>query len=301
MPLACLDAGCDLVANSAYSEVYGVPLSLLGAKPRLVTATSTVSCGLGFFGYGAVGLCAWDCLGQDATAASKAMLLSGAAVMASSSAVLVYTVLTKLDGAVCSWCYLSAALSFAMFGLASTIPRREELTTAWVPGSALAGVVAVSLLTVFNTVDDAAVARDIVIDYSVWSTGGVDAMGRVFVQDPVVTAEASGETIALAKRLREAGVRMFGAFWCDHCYDQKQSFGKGAMEFFPYVECYPDGYRKVRSFVGALARGQLLRGPGRETRIGVRRRRRQGISDVDVRSETDRGRAVYRVPGTRIE
>ena len=233
------------MVNSAYSEIYGIPVSLLGAKPRLDMA-STGSCEVGFFGYGAVGLCAWDCLSQEVPTMSKALLLCSAAVMASSSAVLVYTLLTKLDGAFCSWCYLSAALSFAIFGLALTIPRREERLTVWVPSSALAGVVAASLLTVFNTVDDAAVAKDIVIDYSVSPAGGVDAMRCMFVQNPVVTAEASGETIALAKRLREAGVRMFGAFWCNHCYDQKQSFGKEAMEFFPYVECYPKGYRKVR-------------------------------------------------------
>ena len=39
----------------------------------------------------------------------------------------------------------------------------------------------------------------------------------------------------------------YGAFWCSHCFDQKQAFGKDAMADFPYVECYPDGFRKVRS------------------------------------------------------
>ena len=49
----------------------------------------------------------------------------------------------------------------------------------------------------------------------------------------------------LAKRLKAAGARMYGAFWCSHCFEQKQAFGKEAMADFPYVECYPDGYYKV--------------------------------------------------------
>ena len=52
----------------------------------------------------------------------------------------------------------------------------------------------------------------------------------------------------LAKRLKAAGAKMYGAFWCSHCFEQKQTFGKEAMAEFPYVECYPDGYYKVHSF-----------------------------------------------------
>ena len=36
---------------------------------------------------------------------------------------------------------------------------------------------------------------------------------------------------------------MYGAFWCSHCYEQKQAFGGDAMPAFPYVECFPDGWK----------------------------------------------------------
>ena len=52
-------------------------------------------------------------------------------------------------------------------------------------------------------------------------------------------------SVELAKRLKAAGAKMYGAFWCSHCFEQKQSFGKEAMADLPYVECYPDGYFKV--------------------------------------------------------
>lgn len=37
---------------------------------------------------------------------------------------------------------------------------------------------------------------------------------------------------------------MYGAFWCSHCYEQKQIFGQEAMEEFPYVECFPEGWKQ---------------------------------------------------------
>ena len=64
-------------------------------------------------------------------------------------------------------------------------------------------------------------------------------------QKPDITTESNKRSEALAKRLREAGAKMYGAFWCTHCYDQKQTFGMGAMKDFPYVECYPEGWRTV--------------------------------------------------------
>ena len=67
------------------------------------------------------------------------------------------------------------------------------------------------------------------------------------MQQPRVTEESSSRTLELAKRLKAAGAKMYGAFWCSHCFEQKQAFGKEAMADFPYVECYPDGYFKVSS------------------------------------------------------
>ena len=63
---------------------------------------------------------------------------------------------------------------------------------------------------------------------------------------PVQVQQSSPtEAPALAKRLREAGAKMYGAFWCTHCHDQKEDFGREAMADFPYVECYPDGVKNV--------------------------------------------------------
>ena len=56
-----------------------------------------------------------------------------------------------------------------------------------------------------------------------------------------MTTESTPAAIELAMRLRDGGAKMYGAFWCSHCFEQKEIFGKEAMSALPYVECYPKG------------------------------------------------------------
>ncbi len=41
---------------------------------------------------------------------------------------------------------------------------------------------------------------------------------------------------AFARCLTERGVKMYGAWWCPHCQEQKEKFG-ASFEYAPYVEC----------------------------------------------------------------
>ncbi|CAJ1947879.1 unnamed protein product [Cylindrotheca closterium] len=59
---------------------------------------------------------------------------------------------------------------------------------------------------------------------------------------PLITTESSNQAIQLAKDLEGLNAKMFGAFWCSHCYDQKQTFGKQAFTKIPYIECSKDGF-----------------------------------------------------------
>ena len=60
-----------------------------------------------------------------------------------------------------------------------------------------------------------------------------------------MTTQSTQRTVDLARRLRAAGARFYGAFWCSHCFEQKVAFGAAAAKELPYVECYPDGFHKV--------------------------------------------------------
>jgi uncharacterized membrane protein/glutaredoxin len=45
---------------------------------------------------------------------------------------------------------------------------------------------------------------------------------------------------ALAIYLNQTGAKMYGAYWCPHCMQQKSYFGTSANRL-PYVECSPEG------------------------------------------------------------
>jgi glutaredoxin len=55
-----------------------------------------------------------------------------------------------------------------------------------------------------------------------------------------ITSQSGDSEIALALHLRQTGTILYGAYWCDHCYEQHQLFGREAVKSFNYVECAAD-------------------------------------------------------------
>ena len=47
-----------------------------------------------------------------------------------------------------------------------------------------------------------------------------------------------------AKCLNSRGARMYGAWWCPHCADQKEEFGYG-FQYVNYTECSPAGKKTI--------------------------------------------------------
>ena len=58
---------------------------------------------------------------------------------------------------------------------------------------------------------------------------------------PVVTTSSNSSSLALAEHLRNTGVVKYSAYWCPHCYEQNQLFGKKAAAKLLDVECAIDG------------------------------------------------------------
>jgi hypothetical protein len=56
-----------------------------------------------------------------------------------------------------------------------------------------------------------------------------------------ITTTSGPAEIALAEHLTAVGATEYGAYWCPHCYEQKQLFGKEAFAKVNYIECDPDG------------------------------------------------------------
>ncbi len=51
-----------------------------------------------------------------------------------------------------------------------------------------------------------------------------------------------------ARCLTDRGVKMYGAFWCEHCSEQKKKFG-ASFRYAPYVECGVKGDRSAKTQV----------------------------------------------------
>jgi len=49
---------------------------------------------------------------------------------------------------------------------------------------------------------------------------------------------------AFAQCLTTKGAKMYGAFWCPHCADQKELFGS-SFQYAPYIECGIKGSRGI--------------------------------------------------------
>ena len=49
---------------------------------------------------------------------------------------------------------------------------------------------------------------------------------------------------AFAKCLASKQARMYGLYWCPHCIEQKEEFGK-SFQYVPYVECAIKGSKEL--------------------------------------------------------
>jgi uncharacterized membrane protein len=124
------------------------------------------------------------------------------------------TVSLTILHAACPYCLSSLTLMASVFAL-TTFQRPVALTNfRW--GSSLLKIVPAALA--------------IILVLHLHYTG-------VIGQAP---APEDPQTRALAVHIARSGAKMYGAYWCPHCQQQKAYFGASA-DRLPYVECSPNG------------------------------------------------------------
>ena len=126
----------------------------------------------------------------------------------------------------CFFCLLSAILSFSIFILTIIGARFDNRETMFYRGLIVAFTVLIGGLIWSNQVDPAR-ANEI-------------NLSRENASPPITTL-SSIEKINFAKYLNDNNIVMYSAYWCPHCNDQKQLFGKKAVEELLIVECAKDG------------------------------------------------------------
>ena len=126
----------------------------------------------------------------------------------------------------CFFCLLSAILSFSIFILTIIGARFDNRETMFYRGMVVTFAVLLAGLIWSNQVDP---SRANEINFSNEKVS------------PAITAISSDQKIKFAKYLSQEKIVMYSAYWCPHCHDQKQLFGKRAVEELKVVECAKDG------------------------------------------------------------
>lgn len=65
---------------------------------------------------------------------------------------------------------------------------------------------------------------------------GIILLGLIFYFNSNGGSGQTDDVEGLAKCLSDSGAKLYGAYWCPHCQEQKDMFGEAA-EYLPYVEC----------------------------------------------------------------
>ena len=58
----------------------------------------------------------------------------------------------------------------------------------------------------------------------------------LFVYATVKNSNPNGSYDTFAGCISENGIKMYGAYWCNHCQNQKKEFGR-SFKFVDYIEC----------------------------------------------------------------
>lgn len=213
---ACPTSGCEQVLSSPYATVFGLPLTLLG-----------------FLAYASMGMMAIVPLVISSDTQKEArskleswtwlLLFSGAVAMVVFSAYLMYLLAFKIQ-ALCLYCLASALLTVTLLVLTVIGRNWRDI------GQLFFTAIVVGMIALIATLGVYAQASNPITAISGGSSPGIE-----------VTTDSGPAEIALAKHLKQVGAKMYGAWWCPHCNDQKQLFGKAALSEFTYIECDPRG------------------------------------------------------------
>ena len=212
--------GCEKVLSSAWGTVLGQPLALFG-----------------FLAYGAMLLMAVLPLVLPGEARQGLAQRSwwGLALLATGMTVFSAVLLGVMAFGIrdcCPFCILSAVLSTALLVLSllgGDWEDRGQLVFRGVITALLVGVIGLGWAA---------------------SVGQPPVETGKGVPLPV-RSDSSPAAIALAEHLTAVGARMYTAYWCPHCYEQKELFGRQATAKLQVIECAPDGRNSQKELCDA--------------------------------------------------
>lgn len=242
---ACPTEGCDRVLSSPYATVFGLPLTLFGL---LAYATMFALALVPLL----VNLETNKELHQKLESMTWPLMFVVSLAMVVFSSYLMYILAFELK-VPCLYCVTSALFALSMFTLTLLGRSWDDRGQLLFIGFIVAVVTLTSTLAIYAPIQ-----------------GGGQANQNIPGEagPPITTASGPAE-IALARHLKSIDAKMFGAWWCPHCHEQKEFFGAEAATQLNYIECAADGQNpqpdlckaeKITGFPTWKINGQLYSG-----------------------------------------
>lgn len=223
----CPTGGCERVLESDYATIFGLPLSLFGLLAYIAMAVLALSPLL-------VNKETNKALRTQLENWTWPLLFIGATAMTVFSGYLMYIMTSQFVakfgmGGVCFFCIASALFAFSMLALTLLGRDWDDLGQLGFIGVITLMVTLIGTLALYAPINAKLTPQP--------TASGSPTQG---IESPITTTSSTAE-IELAKHLKKIGAKMYGAYWCPHCHDEKQLFGKEAAQIINYIECDPGG------------------------------------------------------------
>jgi uncharacterized membrane protein len=229
----CAIGSCKVLA-SPYATIFGQPLALFGMLAYIAMATMALA---PLVLKSAEARSERPGVESDLESKTWLGLFLGATAMLLFSGYLMYIMFSQFVatlgwGGVCPFCLASAIFASMMFILTLVGHDWEEKGQLAFWGTLVGLFTLITTLAIYAPITANAGSPGV-------AAGEIKAAnGTVFF---TVKNTASEAEIELAKHLKATGATMYGAYWCPHCYEQKELFGKEAVKEIPYTECGEGG------------------------------------------------------------
>lgn len=160
-----------------------------------------------------------------------------------------FSLLTNVLHQYCPWCYLSAFLSVSMgfiSWMSGALPNNRIEDGVKLGLTSFLGTT-IAALTLFFSVDEASMMAysNNVMQGNGWSANVVANANDAKLKNvppPPVTSTSSERALKIGDDLKSLDTNFYGAYWCSHCFEQKQRLGKEAFySNVNYIECSPEG------------------------------------------------------------
>tara|TARA_Y100001968_G_scaffold45599_1_gene35638 strand:+ start:15234 stop:16175 length:942 start_codon:yes stop_codon:yes gene_type:complete len=239
--------GCDKVLNSPWGTIFqlnefSIPLSLLGLLSYLTILILSI-------------IPLIPTLTENKNDISRKTwwgLFFLSCCMAIFSLLLIGIMILQIN-AFCFFCILSAVLSISILFLTLIGGKWND------PGELIFRGTIISLVVLLSGL--------------IWSSSVDPSRSKISQSNqgiaPAIISKSTSSSIELAKHLTSIGAVSYSAYWCPHCHDQKELFGKEAVSKLLLIECAADGKnnqarlcqeKEIQAFPSWEINGEILSG-----------------------------------------